>query len=140
MFLPTNTLSLLCSPSLAKSFDAVGTYRILSPKRGFIFCLKGAKMKEDEKRCSKCGETKPLDEFYKDKTAKGGYRYNCKGCCKAYERTPEGKEVHRRYKRSKKGKESNKRYGMSEKGKIKDRRHANTEKGKATRTRFFSNS
>ena len=32
------------------------------------------------KRCSKCRETKPLTEFYKQKTSKDGLRGYCKGC------------------------------------------------------------
>lgn len=36
------------------------------------------------KRCSKCGETKPLDQFSRDKRTKDGRRSNCKGCQRAY--------------------------------------------------------
>lgn len=37
----------------------------------------------DEKRCSKCGEVKPLEAFYKDKTHWDGLRTQCKAChCK----------------------------------------------------------
>lgn len=32
------------------------------------------------KRCTKCGETKSLDMFYKGKMSKGGYRARCKAC------------------------------------------------------------
>jgi hypothetical protein len=32
------------------------------------------------KRCSKCGELKPLESFYKEKTARDGYRSDCKDC------------------------------------------------------------
>jgi hypothetical protein len=32
------------------------------------------------KQCSKCGATKPLTEFYKQKTGSGGYRADCKAC------------------------------------------------------------
>ena len=34
------------------------------------------------KTCTKCKETKPVSEFYKDKTKKGGFRPNCKRCTK----------------------------------------------------------
>lgn len=37
-----------------------------------------------EKRCSRCGETKPLDAFHKSKGEKSGYQYNCKACYAAY--------------------------------------------------------
>jgi hypothetical protein len=32
------------------------------------------------KRCFKCGETKPLLEFYKDKAARDGHKKKCKVC------------------------------------------------------------
>lgn len=34
------------------------------------------------KKCSKCGETKPLSDFEKDKSRKSGYRSECKLCRK----------------------------------------------------------
>ena len=33
-----------------------------------------------EKKCSKCGEVKPLDGFGRDRHTKDGLRYNCKNC------------------------------------------------------------
>ena len=35
------------------------------------------------KRCTKCGELKPLTEFYRQKTGRGGYRADCKACLAA---------------------------------------------------------
>lgn len=32
------------------------------------------------KSCSKCGEVKPLDMFYKNSGCVGGYRHDCKSC------------------------------------------------------------
>lgn len=32
------------------------------------------------KRCNKCGEKKPLSEFYKSKYSKDGFAYTCKKC------------------------------------------------------------
>ncbi len=32
------------------------------------------------KRCKHCGQTKPLDDFYKDRKAKDGCRPECKAC------------------------------------------------------------
>src|SRR4030042_3331223 len=29
------------------------------------------------KRCSACGEVKPISQFYKNETLLGGYQYNC---------------------------------------------------------------
>jgi len=36
-----------------------------------------------EKKCSKCGKSKKLSEFYKHKQHKDGLRYTCKGCGRA---------------------------------------------------------
>ena len=38
------------------------------------------------KRCSKCGETKPLAEFSKDKSRRDGLDCRCKECCRSYHR------------------------------------------------------
>jgi hypothetical protein len=38
-----------------------------------------------EKTCGKCGETKGLDGFYKNKTGKFGVRSGCKTCHKVYQ-------------------------------------------------------
>ena len=38
---------------------------------------------EGEKRCSTCGEVKPLEEFNKLKKAKDGRQWNCRDCNKA---------------------------------------------------------
>jgi hypothetical protein len=32
------------------------------------------------KRCKKCGATKPLDDFYREKSGRDGYRPECKAC------------------------------------------------------------
>jgi hypothetical protein len=32
------------------------------------------------KCCMKCGETKPLEDFYREKTGQDGYRLECKAC------------------------------------------------------------
>lgn len=34
----------------------------------------------DNQRCTKCGEVKPLSEYYRDKTVKSGYKAHCKQC------------------------------------------------------------
>lgn len=39
------------------------------------------------KTCTKCNELKSIDEFYKDKRNKDGYRYTCKQCDKEYKKT-----------------------------------------------------
>ena len=38
------------------------------------------------KTCTKCGETKPLDDFHRDKTRAGGRRPECKECVREYRR------------------------------------------------------
>ena len=37
----------------------------------------------ESKRCTKCGETKPLDEYHRDKRSKDGRVPRCKACVKA---------------------------------------------------------
>jgi 5-methylcytosine-specific restriction endonuclease McrA len=92
-------------------------------------------MIEDKKRCYKCDTIKSITEFYRDKNNNDGYRYDCKDCSKAYERSPKGKEVRKQYKKSEKGKKSNSKYGKSEKGKATSRRYAKSEKGRTTQRR-----
>ena len=38
------------------------------------------------KTCTKCGETKPLDDFHRDKTRAGGRYPHCKECVREYNR------------------------------------------------------
>lgn len=53
------------------------------------------------KQCTKCGETKPLDQFYKQNECRGGRRPDCKTCfyaaCKARLRPGQGAEYSRRF-------------------------------------------
>lgn len=44
-----------------------------------------------ERTCKKCGETKPIEEFTKDKKCKLGYRFICKRCKNNYQSL---REVH----------------------------------------------
>ena len=61
------------------------------------------KFVEDFKRCSKCGEEKPLSEFSRSKNYKDGLQYWCKGCVKEYQQeyrqTPEYKAFQQEYQR-----------------------------------------
>jgi hypothetical protein len=53
----------------------------------------------ETKTCTKCGETKPLDEYHKDKSRRSGRRAACKECCCADRRdyvTRNWDEVHRK--------------------------------------------
>lgn len=57
-------------------------------------------MPATEKKCSKCGGTKPLDDFYKNKKNKDGKSYSCKPCQKATtdawkEKNPEALHKHK---------------------------------------------
>lgn len=61
-----------------------------------VYATVGTKVK----RCTVCGEIKPLEEFHKDKRRKDGCRARCKDCRHSVE-----------YKYKKKGRES--KYGLS---------------------------
>lgn len=48
----------------------------------------------ETKKCSKCGEVKPINEFYKQKSHKDGCQSYCKNCCSQwgklyYQKNPE---------------------------------------------------
>lgn len=45
------------------------------------------------KRCSKCGETKALDQFHTASTKRGGLATSCKACVKAYHQSKSPVEV-----------------------------------------------
>ena len=62
-----------------------------------------------QKRCTKCGETKSLDKFYKCWKTRDGYQWQCKECHKVYRKTHKGKSVQKRYTQTPKGKKVNKR-------------------------------
>lgn len=53
------------------------------------------------KTCIKCGESKPISEFYKNKKSIDGRLHACKNCkdkqAKEYNHTIEGKKSHREY-------------------------------------------
>lgn len=105
------------------------------------------------KKCSKCKEIKPLSEFYKNRSKKDGYHFDCKICQKHYRQTDKGKKVQKRYlqsdkgkvsrrkiikryERSQKGRETIRLYRQSEKGKNTKKRYEHSEKGKAAHTRY----
>ena len=39
---------------------------------------------DERKTCIKCNQSKPLSDYYKDKTVKTGYKSKCKVCCYKY--------------------------------------------------------
>ena len=38
----------------------------------------------ESKKCTKCGETKPVSEFRRNKTTKDGFSFECKACFAVY--------------------------------------------------------
>lgn len=90
----------------------------------------------EKKKCTKCGEIKPILEFYKNKSKKYGYENQCKACHKDYRQSTIGKDVQKRYQQSKKGDETRARYDQSEKGKQTKRLYKKTEKCKQKDRRF----
>jgi len=84
------------------------------------------------KTCRVCKETKPISEFYTDRTHKDGYKNICKSCrlqqCKQYRKTKEYKDAQKRYNKSEKGKARKKWYDKSEEGKATRKRYRQSEK------------
>lgn len=80
-------------------------------------CYIGSEM---NKKCSKCREEKPLEDFYKQKAGKFGRRADCKVCAKAadlaYKQTDKGKEVQKKYNSSAKGLARSEKYLESDNG------------------------
>ena len=44
------------------------------------------------KYCKKCNNTKPVSEFYKNKSSKDGFQHWCKNCQKEYSKQPHVKK------------------------------------------------
>jgi len=78
---------------------------------------------KDKKRCSTCKETKPLDEFSREKRAKDGRRSQCKVCAsalqKVYDQTEKRKATKKAYFQTDKGKAAMARYKETNPEKIK---------------------
>jgi len=91
---------------------------------------------QGEKRCTKCGEVKPLKEFHKAKSHKDGFLYHCKRCVNEYDRkyyathTEKHRENQKKYRVT--HKESRKRYrdNNKDKARVYYKRYLQTEKGK----------
>ena len=88
------------------------------------------------KRCIKCKEEKPLEEFYKHKWSKNGRRNHCKECSKQYRDNNREKisERGKQYRDNNKEKirEKNKRYRENNKEKIREikKQYRENNKGK----------
>ena len=97
-----------------------------------------------EKKCTGCGETKPLEEYHKHKTCKYGRRAKCKLCKnaykKAYDQSEAGKAYKKKYNQSEKGKAYQKAYRQTEKNKAKkkayDKKYKQSEAGKAAQKKY----
>ena len=93
-----------------------------------------------EKKCTKCGETKLLEEYHNKKTGKYGRASRCKECMnaykKAYRESEAGKEKRKAYEQSEKWKA----YRESEAGKAKkkaaQKKYRQTEKRKAAQKKY----
>lgn len=96
------------------------------------------------KRCSTCKQSKPLSEFYKERSKKDGRTADCKICRlkhqKEYSQTEKGKAVlrkgHSRYSKTNKNRANQKRYFQGKKGKAAQKRYLQSEKGKVTKKRY----
>lgn len=83
------------------------------------------------KMCSKCGETKPLEQFGKRKSSPDGRRGVCKPCRNAQQANEAHRAYQREYNKSEKGKAVMLRWYYSEKGSEAAKRWRESEKGKA---------
>jgi hypothetical protein len=96
-----------------------------------------------EKTCTKCGETKLLEEYHKKKTGKYGRKAQCKECVsekmKAYEQSEKRKAKKKAYNQSEAGKAALKRYRESEAGKAALKAYRESEAGKAYNKAYRKN-
>lgn len=91
-----------------------------------------------EKKCSKCGETKPLSEYHADKRNKDGLYGHCKSChysmTHAYETSERGREVVSKSKRKayyeRGGRERDRYKNARESARLKRAEYLKTEAGR----------
>lgn len=110
------------------------------------------------KICTKCGEGKTLENYYKDIRRKDGRASECKSCInirhkkynaenkqqqseyqKEYRKSDKGKAAHAKYRKSNKGKLIETKYRKSDKRKATNAKYFKTDKGKATKARDAHN-
>lgn len=97
------------------------------------------------KTCTKCGATKPLGEYYKQKGGKYGVRSQCKVCMCEYEQTPERKEKQRKLRQTPERKEYRREYDRKwrQKPEVKERerermrKYEQTPKRKEARRKYY---
>lgn len=61
-------------------------YRITAEKKAAKEAAKTAKLAATEKRCARCGNSKPKSEFKRKKDSADGLHCHCKRCCNAINR------------------------------------------------------
>lgn len=88
------------------------------------------------KKCNRCGETKHLDDFYRDKSRKDGRKTICGDCTRSHAKIYRGNNRERLNAHSKKWHHENKNYI---KKKSKEWRENNPEKLKAQKKRYREN-
>jgi len=84
------------------------------------------------KNCSKCGEEKSFEMFYKNPDSKDGYRGYCKVCCEAISRVHDSTE-HRKIQNQL----SNKKYRESDAGRIANSNYIRSNRGKELRRKYY---
>lgn len=84
------------------------------------------------KTCTKCGDTKPLNEFYANRAKSDGHMSQCKTCWKDYRASPRGKAAYVRWLTSDKGKAWWAQYNASEKGMATHAQYRASEAGRQT--------
>lgn len=92
------------------------------------------------KRCSKCKQIKPIEEFCKNKRYRDGYYCWCNICenlwHKKYRQSDKGKAVCRRYRQTAKYKTGHKLYSHTDKAKAARKRYRKSKEGKTARKRY----
>jgi len=83
------------------------------------------------KTCSRCGKTKALSEFVRNRTKPDGYTYQCKACRAEYQASERGRAAQARWQASEKGRECLRR---------RQARYRTSEKGKATQAEYRTGS
>jgi hypothetical protein len=94
------------------------------------------------KTCKKCGETKDVGEFHKDKAKKDGLRNECRDCSiariNAYRQSDRGRQVVKKYNKSDDRKAAYTKYNNSPKMKTVTERYIKTEKARMNVERYRS--